>query len=121
MAHPEGNSGIRAEMARPLAMLRKDNYRAWPSKLKAQLKVMDCWRLVSDAKAEPLATLPAGSSGAAMTAAALIRTRWMRRRDRAAAVLITPSVTRSCILAVEDDPIRIWTRLREKFVRYAAT
>ena len=46
MADSSGNSGIRAEVARPLALLRKDNYRAWSSKVKAQLKVMDCWRLV---------------------------------------------------------------------------
>ena len=119
MADPEGNSGIRAEVGRPLAMLRKDNYRAWASKLKAQLKVMDCWRFVSGAEVEPSATLPAGTSGTAVTAAALIRTGWMRRRDRAAAVLITSISDEELhtVLAVEDDPIRIWTRLREKFER----
>ena len=53
MANPEGNSGIRADMGRPLAMLRKDNYRAWAFKLNAQLKVSDIWRLVSGVEAEP--------------------------------------------------------------------
>ena len=66
MADSSGNSGIRAEVARPLALLRKDNYRAWSSKVKAQLKVMDCWRLVIGTEAEPPATLPAGSNGAAV-------------------------------------------------------
>ena len=112
MADPNANSGIRAEVGRPLAMLRKDNYRAWASKLKAQLKVMDCWRLVSGAKAEPPATLPAGSSGVQVTAAALIRAGWLKRRDRASAVLIT-SISDDelhTVLAVEDDPIRVWNR-----------
>ena len=49
MADTSGNSGIRVEGIRPLALLRKDNYRAWSSKIKAQLKVMDCWRYVSAA------------------------------------------------------------------------
>ena len=54
-----------------------------------------------------------------MTAAALIRTGWMRRRDRAAAVLITSISDEELhtVLAVGDDPIRIWTRLRKKFKR----
>ena len=43
MADPNGNSGIRATGLRPVAILKKDNYRSWAMKLKVQLKVMDCW------------------------------------------------------------------------------
>ena len=119
MADPEGNSGIRADMGRPLAMPRKDNYRAWASKLKAQLKVSDIWRLVSGLEAEPPATLPYGSSNTQITAAALIRVGWLKKRDRASALLIT-SISDDelhTVLAVENDPVRIWSRLREKFER----
>ena len=111
MDDPEGNSGMRADMGRPLAMLRKDNYRAWASKLKAQLKVSDIWRLVSGVEAEPLATLPAGSSNTQITAAALILAGWLKKRDRASALLIT-SISDDelhTVLAVEDDPVRIWS------------
>ena len=89
MADNKGNSGIRADGIRPLAVLRKDNYRAWCSKLKAQLKVMDCWRLVSGLELEPLATIPAGAGAAGAAAARLVKTSWLKRRDRAAVVLIT--------------------------------
>ena len=119
MADPGGNSGIRAEVGRPLAILRKDNYRAWASKIKAQLKVMDCWRLVSGTDVEPPATLPAGSSNAQITAGALLRAGWLKRKDRASALLIT-SISDDelhTVLAVEDDPVRVWNRLREKFER----
>ena len=117
MADSSGNSGIKAEVARPLALLRKDNYRAWSSKVKAQLKVMDCWRLVIGTEPEPAATLPAGTSGAAVTANALMRTSWIRRRDRAAAALITSVSDEEVhtVQAVDDDPVLMWTRLKEKF------
>ena len=119
MADPVGNNGIRADMGRPLAMLRKDNYRAWASKLKAQLKVSDIWRLVSGLELEPPATLPADSSGNQVTAAALIRAGWLKKGDRALALLIT-SISDDelhTVLAVGDDPAQIWSRLREKFER----
>ena len=41
MADPAGISGIRATGLRPVAILKKDNYRSWSVKLKVQLKVMD--------------------------------------------------------------------------------
>ena len=62
MADNLGNSGIRAEGIRPVALLRKENCRAWSSKLKAQLKVMDCWRLVTEVELMPPAAAPAGST-----------------------------------------------------------
>ena len=40
MADPAGISGIRATGLRPVAILKKDNYRSWSVKLKVQLKVM---------------------------------------------------------------------------------
>ena len=109
MADPVGNSGIRADMGRPPAMLRKDNYIAWASKLKAQLKVSDIGRLVSGLEPEPPATLPTGSSGNQVTAAALIRAGWLKKKDRASALLIT-SISDDelhTILAVEDDPAQM--------------
>ena len=119
MTDSSGNSGIRAEVARPLALLRKDNYRAWSSKVKAQLKVMDCWRLVIGTEAEPPAALPARSSGAAVGVAPLMRTSWIRRRDRAAAALITSVSDEEVhtVQAMDDDPILMWRRLKEKFER----
>ena len=47
MADNTGDSGIRVDGMRLVAILRKDDYRAWSSKLKSQLKVMDCWNLVT--------------------------------------------------------------------------
>ena len=47
MADPTGISGIKAAGLRPVAILKKDNYRAWAMKLKVQLKVMKCWGLVT--------------------------------------------------------------------------
>ena len=119
MADAMGNSGIRAEGIRPLALLRKDNYRAWSSKMKAQLKVLDCWRLVSALEAEPAATAPPGTGAAGQAAMALIRTSWIRRRDRAAAVLIISISDEEvhAVQAVDEDPVLIWGRLREKFER----
>ena len=55
-----GKSGIRADGIRPVAVLRKENNRAWCSKMKAQQKFMDCWRLVSGLELEPPATIPGG-------------------------------------------------------------
>ena len=46
MADPAGISGIRATGLRPVAILKKDNYRSWAIKLKVELKIMDCWELV---------------------------------------------------------------------------
>ena len=89
MAAAAGNNVIRAEGIRPLALLRKDNYRARSSKMKTQLKVMDCWRLDSATEAEPLATTLAGAGTGAQVSATLIRTSWTKRRDCAADVLIT--------------------------------
>ena len=119
MADTLGNSGIRAEGIRPLPLLRKDNYRAWSSKIKAQPKVMDCWRLVSAAEAEPPATAPAGAGAAERAAATLIRASWVKQRDRAAEVLITSISDEEvhAVQAVDEDLVLIGGRLREKFER----
>ena len=70
MADPCGISGIRAAWLRLVAILKKDNYREWSTKLKVQLKVMDCWLLlVSGAELQPPATAPAGADATAVTAA----------------------------------------------------
>ena len=114
-----GNSGIRAEGYRPMSVLRKDNYRAWSSKTKSQLKVMDCWRIVSGTEVEPPATVPAGSNIAVVNAAQLVRTSWLKRADRAAALLITSISDEELhtVQAVDEDPVAIWNRLKEKFER----
>ena len=113
------NSGIRADNMRPLAVLRKDNYRAWCSKLKAQLKVNDCWRLVSGTDIEPPATVPAGTGAGGTAAASVLRLAWLKRRDRAAALLITSISDEELptVQPVDEDPVAIWGRLREKFDR----
>ena len=75
--------------------------------------------MVTWTELEPPATLPAGTSGAAVTANALMRTSWIKRRDRAAAALITSVSDEEghTVQAVDDDPILMWTRLKEKFER----
>ena len=118
MADVLGNSGIRAEGIRPLAILRKDNYRAWSSKLKTQLKVMDAWNLVTGVELQPTAPLPSASN-AERTATNLTILAWARKRDRASAVLVTSvSDEESHVIhAVDEAPVQIWARLREKFER----
>ena len=117
MADNSGNSGIRAEGYRPMSVLRKDNYRAWSSKTKSQLKVMDCWRIVSGTQVEPPATVPAGSNIVVVNAAQLVRNSWLKRADRAAALLITSISDEELhtVQAVDEDPVAIWNRLKEKF------
>ena len=114
-----GNSGIRAEGYRPMSVLRKDDYRAWSSKSKSQLKVMDCWRIVSGTEPEPPATVPAGSNIVVVNAAQLVRTSWLKRADCATALLITSISDEELhtVRAVDEDPVAIWNRLREKFER----
>ena len=48
-----------------------------------------------------------------------MRTSWIRRRDRAAAALITSVSDEEVhtVQAVDDDPVLMWTRLKEKFER----
>ena len=97
----------------------KSNYRAWSTKLKAQLKVMDCWQLVSGVELQPPATGPPGCDAPTQAATVAARRSWDKRNDRAAAVLIT-SITDDelhTVQAVDEDPVAIWTRLREKIER----
>ena len=89
MADPAGISGIRAAGLRPVAILKKDNYRAWSTKLKVQFKVMNCWLLVTGLEIQPPAIALAGADAAALTAALNLRRSWDSRRDAASAVLIT--------------------------------
>ena len=119
MADPMGNSGIRADGLRPVATLKKENYRAWATKLKAQLKVMECWQTMIGVELQPAATAPAGADAAAITAALALRQSWDRRHERAAAVLVTSIADEELhtITSIDEDPIAIWTRLQEKFVR----
>ena len=119
MADATGDSGIRAEGIRPLALLRKDNYRAWSSKMRAQLNVMDCWRLVNAAQADPPAIARAGAKATDRATATLIRTSWVKRRDRAAAVIATSIGDEEvhAVWAVDEDPVQIWRWLRGKFKR----
>ena len=62
MADPAGISGMRATGLRLVAILKKDNHRSWAVKLKVQLKVMDCWLLVTGVELQPPATAPAGAA-----------------------------------------------------------
>ena len=89
MADPAGIIGIRAEGSRPVALLYKDNYRAWSTKLKSQLKVMECWALVNGVELEPLVTSPPNCTPAETAVVLGVKRSWDKRKDRAAAVLIT--------------------------------
>ena len=65
------------------------------------------------------ATAPVGSTGAERAAALVLRASWDKRWDRAAAILIT-SISDDeihTVQAVDEDPVQIWDRLREKFER----
>ena len=118
MADLAGISGIRAEGVRPVAELKKDNYRAWSTKMKAQLKVMECWQLVSGIALQPAAIGPLGSA-VVTTAVVAARRSWDRRNDQAAAVLIT-SITDDelhTVQAVDEDRVAIWRRLQESIER----
>ena len=83
MADQIGNSGIRATRLRPVAILKKDNYRSWLVKLKVQLKVMECWELVTGAELQPLATALVGADAPVQLAAVALRKSWETRRDGA--------------------------------------
>ena len=73
MADNIGNSGIKADGYRAMAVLRKVNYIAWSSKSKVHFKVMYGWRLVSGSEAEPPVTAPPGAGSAGTSAALIIR------------------------------------------------
>ena len=119
MADPNANSGIRAAGLRLVAILKKDNYRAWSTKLKVQLKVMDCWELVTGAELQPAATALAGAHAAAVAATLALRKSWDRRNNASSAVLITSISDEELhtVHGLDDFPPQIWIRLREKFDR----
>ena len=119
MADPAGNSGIREAGLRPVAILKKDNYRAWTMKLKVQLKVMDCWELVTGAELQPPATAPAGADAAAIATALALRKSWDRRNNASSTVLITSISDEELhtVHGLDDFPPQIWVRLQEKFDR----
>ena len=73
MADPPGINGIRATGLRPVAILKKDNYRSWAMKLKVQLKVMDCWARVMGTELRPPATAAPGGDAPAIAATLALR------------------------------------------------
>ena len=81
IADPNANSGIKPAGLRPVAILKKDNYRASSTKLKVQLKVMDCWELVTGAELQPPATSTARADAAPVTADLALRKSWDRRNN----------------------------------------
>ena len=113
MADPAGIIGIRATGLRPVAILKKDDYRSWAVKLKVQLKVMDYWLLVTGAELQPPATAPAGADAAAITAALALRKSWDKTRDGASAALITSISDEELhtVYGIDEDPPQIWIRL----------
>ena len=119
MTDPVGISGIRATGLRPVAILKKDNYRSWAVKMKVQLKVMGCWLLVTGVELQPPPTASARADAAAVIAALALRKSWDRRRDGASAALITSISDEELhvVHGIDEDPPQIWTRLREKFER----
>ena len=119
MADPAGISGIRATGLRPVAVLKKDNYRAWSMKLKVQLKVMKCWNLVTGVELEPAATGPAGCDAAVTAAAVAAKASWVLRKEASSAVLVTSISDEELhtIDGVDEEPVQIWARLSAKFDR----
>ena len=119
MADPGGISGIRATGLRPVAILKKDNYKSWAVKLKVQLKVMECWELVTRTELQPPATAPASADAATLTAALTLRKSWDKRHDGACAAIITSISDEELhvVYGIDEDPVATWTRLREKFER----
>ena len=120
MADPLANSGIRADgsLGRSVATLKSDNYTSWSSRLKAVLKISDCWRLTTGVELLP-AVAAAGSTAAQVAAADTARASWLKRKDRTAAVLIMSisDEEHGTVQAVDEDPVEIWKRLKEKFDR----
>ena len=116
MADP---AGIRATGLRPVAILKKENYRSWAVKLKVQLKVMDCWLLVTGVELQSPPTAAASADAAAIVAALALRKSWDRRRDGASVALITSISDEELhvVHGIDEDPPQIWTRLKEKFER----
>ena len=91
MADPGNLHGIRApdNTIRAPSILRKDNYRSWAMKLKAALKVMECWRIVEGTELIPTRTAPVGSSAAVIREAAAAKVLWEKKSDRASSLLVT--------------------------------
>ena len=88
-------------------------------KLKAALKVMECWRLVEGTEVSPPATAAAGASAAELRAALAAKALWDKKCDRASSLLVS-SVSDDeigTIYGFDDDPVAIWARLRDKFER----
>ena len=119
MADRQGDSGIRAESVRPVAVLRGDNYHAWAVKLRAQLKLVDCRTVVNGSDPQPPATGPPGCAASVTAIAVTARRKWDKRQDKAAALLITSIHDDELheIMDVQDDPELIWDRLEQKFDR----
>ena len=121
MADPGNLHGIRApdNTIRAPAILKKDNYRSWSMKLKAALKVMECWRLVEGTKLIPTGIAPAGATAAVIREAAAAKVLWEKKCDRASSLLVS-SVSDDEMVTIygfDDDPVAMWARLREKYER----
>ena len=107
MADPAGISGIRATGLCPVAILKKDNYRSWSVKLKVQLKVMECWELVTETKMQPPATAPVSADAPTQVVAFALRKSWDKRRDGACAAIITSISDEELhvVHGIDEDPV----------------
>ena len=74
---------------------------------------------MSGTEVEPPATFPAGGGAPGAAAAGVLRLAWLKRRDCAAAILITSISDKELqtVHAVDGDPVLIWGRLRGKIDR----
>ena len=106
MADPASSSGIRATGLRPVAILKKDNYRSWSVKLKVQLKVMECWELVTGTELQPPATAAIGADAPTLATALALRKSWDKRRDGACAAIITSisDIELRVVYGIDEDP-----------------
>ena len=119
MADPAGSNGIRATGLNPVAILKKDNYRSWVVKLKVQLKVMECWELVTGTELQPPATAADGADAPTLAAALTLRKSGDKRRDGACAAIITSISDEELhvVHGIDEDPVATRKRLKEKFER----
>ena len=88
-------------------------------KLKAALQVMECWRLVEGTEVSPPAIAPAGATSPETRATLAAKLLWDKKCDRASSLLVTLGSDEEIhtIYTVDDDPIQILARLKEKFER----
>ena len=75
--------------------------------------------MVEGTEVAPPSTAPDGATGAETRAVLAAKLLWDKKRDRASSVLVTSISDEEIhtVYTVDDDPVQIWARLKEKFER----